>query len=61
MIIVKPRILKVKFSDGTSTYYASLTKRVEAIKSYSVEDLGKIEDMKLIWPGEPTDPIQEDW
>ena len=60
MIIVKPRILKVKFSDGTTAYYASLTKLIEASKSYSVEDLGKIEDMKLIWAREP-EPIPAGW
>ena len=54
MIIVKPRILKVKFSDWTSAYYVSLTKLIEAIKSYSVED------MKLIWTGEP-EPIPAGW
>ena len=58
MIVVKPRILKVKFSDGTLTYYASLTKLIEVLKSYSVGDLGKIEDMELIWS---PDPIPEDW
>ena len=71
MIIVKPRILKVKFSNRTSTYYASLTKMVEAIKSYTLEGLEKIVDMKLIWTKEPhvrmlpmqfsPEPILEDW
>ena len=61
MIIVKPRVFKVKFLDGSSVYYISFGGLVKALQSYPLEELKKIKSMKLLLPHNAPPPLPEGW